>query len=83
MKICKNLLQNLWKSFQVSKKSDWTLENIKDKLMAAADPKNRGELLWPLRVALTGKEKSPSPWEVAWAIGKDESMNRINNALGK
>jgi glutamyl/glutaminyl-tRNA synthetase len=62
---------------------DWTLEGIKDKLMAAADPKNRGELLWPLRVALTGKEKSPSPWEVAWVIGRAESIDRIKSAIKK
>jgi len=60
---------------------DWTLDNIKDKLMAMANPKNRGELLWPLRVALTGKEKSPSPWEVAWVLDKKESIRRINSAI--
>lgn len=67
--------------FSVIENGDWTLENIKDKLMAAADPKNRGELLWPLRVSLTGKEKSPSPWEVAWVIGKEESIKRVSNAI--
>ena len=78
----KSLLRSL-EIFSGIEKSDWALDKIKDKLMAAADPKNRGELLWPLRVALTGKEKSPSPWEVAWVIGKGESVKRINNALGK
>ncbi len=67
--------------FSGIEESEWTLENIKNKLMAAADSKNRGELLWPLRVALTGKEKSPSPWEVAWAIGKVESVERIKKAM--
>lgn len=62
------------------KEKEWNLENIKEKLLSAADPKNRGELLWPLRVALTGKEKSPSPFEVAWAIGKEESIKRIERA---
>jgi nondiscriminating glutamyl-tRNA synthetase len=61
--------------------SDWELEKIKNKLMNVADPKNRGELLWPLRVALTGKEKSPSPWEVAWALGRDESIKRIKKVM--
>jgi len=60
----------------------WELENLKNKLMEAADPSSRGELLWPLRVALTGAEKSPSPWEVAWVIGKTESIKRIKIALG-
>ena len=59
----------------------WDLENLKNRLMEAADPGSRGELLWPLRVALTGKKKSPSPWEVAWVIGKGESIKRISSAI--
>lgn len=61
--------------------TEWELENLKNKLMGAADSKNRGELLWPLRVALTGKEKSPSPWEVAWVIGYKESVKRTKTAV--
>ncbi|MDD3486834.1 MAG: glutamate--tRNA ligase [Candidatus Moranbacteria bacterium] len=60
---------------------NWELEDIKNKLMASADPKDRGALLWPLRVALTGEKKSPSPWEVAWVVGKNESMERIEQAI--
>jgi nondiscriminating glutamyl-tRNA synthetase len=59
---------------------DWTIEGLKGALLSAADPKNRGKLLWPLRAALTGKEKSPSPWEVVWVIGKKEGLERINKA---
>jgi len=59
------------------------IRKFKNKLLAAADPENRGELLWPLRVALTGKEKSPSPWEVAWAVGKRETLFRIQKAIEK
>jgi nondiscriminating glutamyl-tRNA synthetase len=68
--------------FQGVDEKNWELKDLKNKLMEAADPKNRGELLWPLRVALTGAEKSPSPWEVAWVIGKEESVKRISKALG-
>ncbi len=61
--------------------ADWSLDNLKNKLLKAANPKSRGELLWPLRVALTGKEKSPSPFEVAWVIGKKESLKRTELAI--
>ena len=44
---------------------------------------DRGALLWPMRVALSGKEKSPSPFEIVWVLGKDESLKRIENALSK
>jgi glutamyl-tRNA synthetase len=59
---------------------DWTLENLEEKLLEAAGDK-RGDLLWPLRAALTGMQKSPSPFEVAWVLGKNEAINRISNAL--
>lgn len=39
------------------------------------------ETLWPLRVALTGREKSPSPFEVAWALGKERVISRIDAAI--
>ncbi|HTM68730.1 MAG TPA: glutamate--tRNA ligase [Candidatus Binatia bacterium] len=39
------------------------------------------ESLWPLRVALTGREASPSPFEVAWALGKDRTLARIAEAI--
>jgi nondiscriminating glutamyl-tRNA synthetase len=78
------LPDSLQKALEVigeTKENDWSLDNIKNAFMEAADPKNRGALLWPLRVALTGKEKSPSPWEVAWVIGREECLKRINNVI--
>jgi glutamyl-tRNA synthetase len=69
---------------------NWTRENLEKELMAQAEKysnadgkPDRGRLLWPLRVALTGQQKSPSPFEAAWVLGKDESLKRIQGALGK
>ena len=59
---------------------DWTLENLTEKLLAAAGD-DRGSLLWPLRVALTGEKQSPSPFECAWILGKEESLERIGNCV--
>lgn len=60
----------------------WTRENIEKILMDAAGER-RGDFLWPLRVALTGAEKSPSPFEVAWVLGKEESLKRIKSAISR
>lgn len=62
--------------------SDWNKENIEKLLLEAAGDK-KGELLWPLRSALTGEQKSPSPFEVSWALGKQESLKRIEDAFKK
>lgn len=42
-----------------------------------------GNVLWPLRVALSGMEKSASPYELLWALGKEESLQRISSAIAK
>lgn len=44
---------------------------------------DRGEVLWPLRVALSGKDKSPGPFEIMEVIGKEEAMRRIEIAIKK
>ncbi|MFA6512155.1 MAG: glutamate--tRNA ligase [Patescibacteria group bacterium] len=40
------------------------------------------QVLWPMRVALTGKKASPDVFDVTAALGKEESLARITNALG-
>lgn len=42
---------------------------------------NNGNVLWPLRVALSGKEQSASPFEYLWIFGKRESILRVKRAL--
>ncbi len=42
-----------------------------------------GEMLWPLRVALTGRKNSPGPFEVAGVLGREESLQRIEEAMEK
>jgi glutamyl-tRNA synthetase len=39
-----------------------------------------GDVLWPMRVALTDREYSPGPFEVAAAIGKKDTLDRISRA---
>jgi len=42
-----------------------------------------GDVFWPVRVALSGEEKSPSPVKLLWALGREESLKRINKAINK
>ena len=42
-----------------------------------------GELLWPLRVALTGLKCSPGPFEVGEVLGKEKVLRRIEFAISK
>ncbi len=58
-------------------------EKIKSLLFDYATEKGRGEVLWPLRVSLSGKEKSPDPFTLIYVLGKEESVSRISKALLK
>jgi glutamyl/glutaminyl-tRNA synthetase len=42
---------------------------------------NKGYLLWPLRVALSGKSASAGPFEIAGILGKEKTLRRLNEAL--
>lgn len=44
------------------------------------DLKN-GSVLWPYRVAITGLENSPGPFEVSAALGKEETIKRAKKVL--
>ena len=59
-------------------------ENLEKVLMPLAEKEgDRGELLWPLRVALTGRQASPGPFEVAEILGKKKTLARIKQARGR
>jgi glutamyl-tRNA synthetase len=61
------------------------IENLEKRFkeMISANNLGVGDVLWPFRYALTGKDKSPNPFEVAWVIGKDKSIERVQRAIGK
>lgn len=40
-----------------------------------------GEVLWPMRVALTGREFSPPPFAVAVILGKEKTLKRLYHAI--
>jgi len=77
----------LWKemSFEDVKKS---LERIYDVILNDRDileeankETNRGNILWPLRVALTGKKNSAGPIDIVNVLGKEKSLKRIKEAI--
>ncbi len=60
-----------------------SLEALKTSLLVAianAGKKN-GQVLWPLRVALSGEEFSPGAFELASILGKEKTLNRVKNMI--
>lgn len=53
------------------------LWELKIKAWLTENQKSVGEYLWPLRVTLSGKQKSPSPFELLAVLDKEEVERRI------
>jgi glutamyl-tRNA synthetase len=60
---------------------NWNAENLKNKIMPYAEKTGKGSVLWPLRVALSGKDRSPDPFTLLAVLGKEESIRRIQSAI--
>ena len=62
-------------------------EVVKESLMPFADAEEakgkggRGAVLWPLRYALSGQERSPDPFTLIAILGSGESAARIARAI--
>lgn len=72
-------LQKLHEVFSELDETVWTTQTIS----AALEPlygADKGEILWPLRVALSGKQFSPGPFDIAAILGKDRVLKRIAKA---
>ncbi|HEY0979934.1 MAG TPA: glutamate--tRNA ligase [Candidatus Paceibacterota bacterium] len=59
----------------------WNYDGIKAALMPYAEEAGKGNVLWPLRVALSGREKSPDPFELTTILGKQKTLSRITAAI--
>lgn len=58
-------------------------EKLKASIAAVTGERNRGTVLWPLRVALSGLAQSPDPIDIMAVLGKAESLNRVDVAINK
>ena len=77
----KKVLCEIERILNTLKPEEFNKQNLEKILMLEAGKrKNRGELLWPLRVALTGKKASAGPFEIAEILGKQKTLQRINQA---
>src|SRR3989344_6127714 len=74
-------LQEVRKRLNLFEDSRFNLKELSGNLMVLAEKEGRGEILWPLRVALSGREKSPDPLALLEIFGKEESLARIDKAI--
>ncbi len=60
--------------------NNFTSESVKTAIWDYATEKGRGIVLWAMRIALSGRDKSPDPFQISGIIGKNETIRRLINA---
>jgi len=65
--------------------SQWDQNTINSAITNLIDKRklSPGDIFWPLRVACSGLERSPSPAELLEFLGKEEAMARVKKAIKK
>ena len=56
------------------------IQTIKEAVFSYAEEVGRGEILWPFRMALTGADRSPDPFTIAYTLDKKETLHRLDAA---
>ena len=66
--------------------TEWTEPVIHDTVMAAiaeAGMKN-ATALWPLRIAISGRESTPGgAFEIAYLLGREETLKRLDDSIAR
>lgn len=69
---------------ELEKLSSWDYDSLHDLLIDFASKKElkNGTVMWPVRIALSGKQTTPGgAIEILEILGKNESLKRIENAI--
>jgi len=80
----KNTLLGLRKAIEkLELLEEWSADKVQQALQYVVIENGlaNGDVFWPVRVALSGEEKSPSPVELMVALGREESIKRIKKAI--
>ena len=75
-----NLLEEKLSTVEIDQ---WNVQNLQSIIGPEAEKfkdGNRGYVLWPMRVALSGKQASAGPFEIAQMLGKEKTLQRIKFA---
>lgn len=80
-----NILPQLAEFMNTISVHDWNKEKLEEKIKEWGNENqySTGSVLWPMRVALSGQENSPGPFEIAGVLGKEETLNRLQLAIEK
>ena len=60
---------------------NWNNQTVKEAVWNYAEGAGKGNVLWPMRYALSGRDRSPDPFTLADILGREETMARIEYTI--
>jgi len=79
-KTIKKYMEDIKKLLEILPETEFTKKKVKEVIWPYAEKEGRGNVLWALRVALSGKEKSPDPFQLAELLGKANVLKYLTHA---
>ena len=81
--ITKKNLESLYGFISDLDVKSWTEEKLEKEIVGWIEENNLsvGEVLWPMRVALSGQKNSPGPFEISIVLGKEKTLSRLRRAV--
>lgn len=79
------ILKQLKAVLKALDENDFSEETVTKHIKTFIEENNlgNGDVLWPLRVSLSGREKSPGPFELTATLGQKKVLKRLNAAIRK
>lgn len=79
----KDKLKKLRGKLEEIKDAEWNLENLEKSITQwiSQNDLGVGNVLWPMRAALSGQKNSPGPFEIAEVLGKEKTIERIQKGV--
>ena len=81
----KEILEKLLSFLESLPEEDFVKDKLEQRIKGFIQQFNFGvgNVLWPMRVALSGRQASPGPFEIAEILGKEKVLKRIKEAIVK
>ena len=81
----KNILTQLEAFLSDIQEGEWVQESLENQVKPWIEKQGygTGDVLWPMRVALSGQKNSPGPHEIAEVLGREKTIQRLEQAIGK
>jgi nondiscriminating glutamyl-tRNA synthetase len=79
----KDKLEELLQILELIPEEGWNQENLQKMVFDWIKEKSysTGDVLWPMRVTLSGQKNSPGPFEIANVLGKNNTISKMKHGI--